>query len=533
MSKLWGYSFWSKVAMILPLTSAIASIIHTNTAIAQLSEDIISTDDLVEVQGQVTSVSQLSDVQPTDWAFQALQSLVERYGCIAGYPDGTYRGNRAMTRYEFAAGLNACLERINELIAASVVDKVTREDLAVLQRLQEEFAAELATLGGRIFALEARTAELEANQFSTTTIFGGEAIFGFAGAVGRNPPGTGDNHQATLHYLLRLGTVSSFSGLDRLRIGFVSGNFENRGLAGTLENPGLGDMALLSYQSDTNDQLFLDYLEYRFPAFNNRVVFTVRPVGFSLSNVLTANSPFFDSGRGAISRFGEGSPLFKIGALDGGAGFDWLVTDKVRLQVAYGTRGTSDARLGISHSDHSALGVQLLLKPSANTLAGLTYINAYSANGRLDTLTGSFSADTSGLLDEPMNFNAVGGSFQWRIKSNITLAAFGGVTFGESTTSNAYANTTTYSLSLGWSEPFGRNGDLFAFIFGQPPKLVAGRNLPLGEDRDTSLHFETFYRFRVSDYIWVTPGVFMVTNPEHNANNDTVVIGVLRTTFLF
>ncbi|MDJ0676596.1 MAG: iron uptake porin, partial [Calothrix sp. MO_167.B42] len=56
---------------------------------------------------QVTSVSQFSDVQPTDWAFQALQSLVERYGCIAGYPNGTYRGNRALTRYEFAAGLNA------------------------------------------------------------------------------------------------------------------------------------------------------------------------------------------------------------------------------------------------------------------------------------------------------------------------------------------------------------------------------------------------------------------------------------------
>jgi hypothetical protein len=51
---------------------------------------------------QVTSVSQLSDVQPTDWYFQALQSLVERYGCIAGYPDGTYRGDRALTRGEFA-----------------------------------------------------------------------------------------------------------------------------------------------------------------------------------------------------------------------------------------------------------------------------------------------------------------------------------------------------------------------------------------------------------------------------------------------
>ena len=77
------------------------------TPVAELSEETGS-------MGQVTSVSQFSDVQPTDWAFQALQSLVERYGCIAGYPNGTYRGNRAMTRYEFAAGLNACLNRVNE-----------------------------------------------------------------------------------------------------------------------------------------------------------------------------------------------------------------------------------------------------------------------------------------------------------------------------------------------------------------------------------------------------------------------------------
>jgi len=40
-----------------------------------------------ESMSQVTSVSQLSEVKPTDWAFQALQSLVERYGCIAGYPN--------------------------------------------------------------------------------------------------------------------------------------------------------------------------------------------------------------------------------------------------------------------------------------------------------------------------------------------------------------------------------------------------------------------------------------------------------------
>ncbi|MFZ4666644.1 MAG: iron uptake porin, partial [Prochlorotrichaceae cyanobacterium] len=123
---------------------------------------------------QVRSVNQLSDVKPTDWAYQALRSLVERYGCIAGYPDGTFRGNRAMTRYEFAAGLNACLDTVNELIASATADLATQEDLLVLQRLQEEFQAELATLRGRVDALEARTSELESNQFSTTTKLAGE-----------------------------------------------------------------------------------------------------------------------------------------------------------------------------------------------------------------------------------------------------------------------------------------------------------------------------------------------------------------------
>ena len=77
--------------------------------------------------GQVNSVSQFRDVQPTDWAFQSLQSLVERYGCIAGYPNGTYRGNRTLTRYEFAAGLNAWLERGNELIVSVFKQKTAYE----------------------------------------------------------------------------------------------------------------------------------------------------------------------------------------------------------------------------------------------------------------------------------------------------------------------------------------------------------------------------------------------------------------------
>lgn len=115
-------------------------------------------------RNQVTSVSQLSNVQPTDWVFLALQAVVKRYGCLAGYPNNSLRGNRTITRYEFAARVDACLSGLKEQIAA-----LSGDDLATFTRLQAEFAAELATLRGRIDALEAQTTQLEASQFSPTT----------------------------------------------------------------------------------------------------------------------------------------------------------------------------------------------------------------------------------------------------------------------------------------------------------------------------------------------------------------------------
>ncbi|MFN5964409.1 MAG: iron uptake porin, partial [Pseudanabaena sp.] len=141
----------------------------------------------------VTSVSQLTDVKPTDWAFTALQSLVERYGCIAGYPDRTFRGKQATSRYEFAAGLNACLDKVNEIIAAGLADKVSKDDLAAIKKLQEECAAELATLRGRVDALDAKVTKLEAQQFSTTTKLNATVIFALADTFGG--VGTGTNAQ--------------------------------------------------------------------------------------------------------------------------------------------------------------------------------------------------------------------------------------------------------------------------------------------------------------------------------------------------
>ena len=88
---------------------------------------------------QVTNVNELRDVAPSDWAFEALRSLVDRYGCIVGFPDQTYRGNQPLSRYEFAAGLNFCLNQIERLIAAS--EAVIREDIETINRLMKEFEA--------------------------------------------------------------------------------------------------------------------------------------------------------------------------------------------------------------------------------------------------------------------------------------------------------------------------------------------------------------------------------------------------------
>lgn len=64
-----------------------------------------------------------------------------------------------------------------------------------------------------------------------------------------------------------------------------------------------------------------------------------------------------------------------------------------------------------------------------------------------------------------------------------------------------------------------------------PPKLLdIDRGL---DDPDTSLHFEGFYTFRVNEYIAINPGFYVITNPEHDSRNDTILVGLIRTVFSF
>jgi hypothetical protein len=117
-----------------------------------ITASVVATTSLVApAMAQVTSVKQLSDVQPTQWSYQAITNLVERYGCVAGYPNGTFRPGQPATRAELATLTNACLDRISEYQSAA--------DAALASALRAEFAKELAITNTRVSALEVATAQ--------------------------------------------------------------------------------------------------------------------------------------------------------------------------------------------------------------------------------------------------------------------------------------------------------------------------------------------------------------------------------------
>ncbi len=501
--------------------------------------------------GQVTSVTQLSDVQPTDWAFQALQSLVEKYGCIVGYPDGTFRGQRALTRYEFAAGLNACLDRVNELIAAATADLATKEDLAVLQKLQEEFAAELATLRGRVDNLEARTAQLEATQFSTTTKLRAEAIFGLSNAFGDGkayPPldqaadfGFQDsdlnrrsvNDNTVFSNRLRLGLATTFTGEDLLWTRLDAGNTND-----FLRATGT-PMATLSYAYDNGNDIQLGQLYYKFP-IGDRIQMTIGTAGMDFDDISpTTFNPVYGDGTNAISRFADRNPfVYRAGTgSNAGAGVNfWFGKDrKVALTAAYlaSDAGNPSDKNGLFNGDSTIVG-QLMFAPSESLELGFAYTHSYYPGGDLpglSALTGSWNANAP-FGRSATSMNTYNGMLNWRISPKF---AFGGwVGFGDAhneSGASRNADLWTWAAVLAFPD-LGKEGNLGGLVIGMPPQ-VTSNDRGRFEDEDTSLHIEGFYKFQVNDFIAITPGVYVITNPNHNSNNDTVWVGTLRTTFQF
>ncbi len=533
---------FSKNCSLAISVAAAASALICGAANAQASKEseivrAAGADTLVEqVQMQpntvvqnVTSVSQLSDVKPTDWAFTALQSLVERYGCIAGYPDRTFRGKQATTRFEFAAGLNACLDKINEIISAGLSDKVGKEDLATLQKLQEEFAAELATLRGRVDALDAKTAKLEAQQFSPTTKLVGEATFNLA---------AGGSSNVVFQNRGRLQLVSSFTGKDVLFTRLTFGNI-GTGFTGVLGTT----QGRFTYDGQAGNTVLLDRLHYVFSPIDNVRVTAMASLAGHHFYADTFNSGLEAGGgaTGSLTRFAERNPIYRFGLGGQGIGLTYQASPSIDLTAGYIARGGNDVATGLFGGSYSGLA-QLVVKPSKDFRFGISYLRGYdpAAGNRFNlggtgTNLANFTPD-SGLpnaaLNSAISSDSYGFQALYDLSPSFSLRGWVGYTKAQLLNLGS-ADILNYALVLAFPD-LGSKGSLGALIVGAEPYLTS-LNVPGNPDfrRDVPISIEAQYKYAVSRNISITPGLIVVFNRNQNSDIGNALIGVLRTTYTF
>jgi hypothetical protein len=526
MPKLFQSAIAFSAFLLLPLSSAIAQELADSLAPA-VSPDPMS---------QVTNVSELADVSPTDWAYQALQSLVERYGVISGYPDKTFRGNRALNRYEFAAGLNSAMNRIDEILRTLPQQYVTQQELEILKQLQAEFAKELAVVRGKLSAID--TGQRLVEPFSTTTKLTGEAVFSIAGvssADKADDSGDPTDSDITFSNRVRLNFDTSFAGKDRLRTRLQAGNISR------IDRAAGTDMARLAYQSDTDGEVEISRLEYRTPITKKATLY-VSAIGGSLNDFANTFNPFLSgSGEGSLSRFGQRNPIYRIGG-GAGVGLEYEFNDDISLTVGYLGSDLNDPEQGFNKSAYSAIA-QLSLEFSKTFGMGLTYVRSFNS---LNTSTGSelandpFDDESEAITADSFGIQAAiafGNSKAPAPSKKLSIAGWAGFTRAKAADLDGDPKASIFNWAVTLALPdLLKEGNLAGLAIGQPPKLTSNDFAPDGEaleDKDTSMHFELFYRHRANDFISITPGIIFIANPEHNRNNDDIFIGTIRTTFNF
>ena len=481
-------------------------------------------DDLTsDSMSQVTNVNQLRDVSFESWAYEALRSLVDRYGCIAGYPNQTYRGNKALSRYEFAAGLNSCLNQIERLIASS--EAVIREDIETINRLTQEFEAELAAIDGRIDSLESRTAFLEDNSFSTTTKLQGEVAFTLAQAFGDD-----FDSQVVFTDKIRLQLVSSFTGKDSLITRLTAGNIANsfQDETGTREGR-------FAHDGPGGNNVVVDRLHYNFSVDKLKITtMAVLAAHHFYADVFNDGLNTGGGANGALTRFSERSPIYRhgISRSSTGIGLRYSFGKIAEISAGYiAPNGSNPSEgAGLFNGTYSALG-QVVLKPVDSLKLGVTYLRGYDTTGGTTLWGGTGTNLANSSLGAPTTNDTIGGQFQWDITSGISLRGWFSYTDVDTVDDNSEKEILNYAGALVFPD-LGKEGNLGAVIVGAEP-YVTQINDDDPEDDDVPFHIEAFYRYQLNDNISITPGFVWLTSPNQSNDNDDIFIAALRTTFKF
>ncbi len=445
-------------------------------------------------QEQVTSVTQFSDVYPTDWAYQALSNLVEQYGCVAGYPSGTFSGNRAMTRYEAAALLSACLDRITE---------VTDE----LRSLIKEFESELAIIKGRVDGLEARVGELEATQFSTTTKLKGYTAWVAGAAEGFDDD---EGEAFTLNYDLRLALKTSFTGEDMLTTVLRAGNF----------GPSVWDEGLTFVETamSSGGHVKIGRLFYTFPVGENLTVTAGPVVRTDDAGMYAGYATFYPSDL-LLDFFTYGGAWATNNLAGAGAGLGGVYT--------FGDSGFSVSGNYVAW-DGSSTG--LGRDETASTSSWQLFYEGEVFEGKFLAQAGYAYAQNVGLTIGTDKAAAEAGDTRhgyslaaaWQpADAGFIPSVSGGWSVSDPDDSDE--DIQGWYVGLEWSDVFVE-GNSFGTAIGQAPKV---------SDDDYNSMWEIFYKFVVTDNITITPTYFIIDEYSGSLTSDYVQGAYVKTTFTF
>jgi Carbohydrate-selective porin, OprB family len=470
-----------------------------------------------------------------EWAVTALQSLSERYGCAAPPAQG-------MTRSEFATILSSCIVKMEEAVAERAVGTV-KEDIATLQSLQQEFASELATLIIRIDEKADKS-----KQFSTTTKLVGEVVFVAADTFGDRTSTSGDPTVPVFGYRARLNFDTSFMGKDQLRIRVQARDvpqFSGATSTGT-------NMTRLAVDGSSTSAFSVDDFFYKFPVGDNTTAWVIAN-GYGTNNLAPTLSPTASSGTGAISRLGRFSPIYRL--TDGpGVALQHKFSDEVNLSLSYRARNATNQTPGngLFNGNYGAFA-QLTVKPSQNFDVGVQYANAYFPAGTpavagtattpfIPAVSSANAAGTTGSAFAQQPFvtgtatqtNTYGVVSSYRLSPGFNISGWAGLTEARGQggpNAGQSASVSNWMVTLGFPD-LGQKGNFGALMVGMPPKATSNDNVAR-RDLGTSTHIEAYYLHRLTDNIAITPGILVITNPNHNSANPTQVVGVIRSTLSF
>jgi hypothetical protein len=451
---------------------------------------------------QVTSINQFTDIRKTDWAYQALSNLVEKYGCVAGYPNLTYKGGQAMTRFEAAALLNACLDRVTE----------TTDEL---QRLLNEFKSELAVLKGRVDGLDAKVGQLEATQFSTTTKLKGEATFVLGGVPGLETNDGGNVGNTTFNYDLRLNFDTSFTGKDLLRTRLRSGNFSSDPFGSS------SSLFKLDKAESTDRTVEIDRLYYQFPV-SKSVTLTAGPL---VRNTEMAWVP--SAYKSEILDFFAvaGAPGVYNKSTGAGVGAQYVGKNGIVAGLNYVAQNGDDSETGVFDSDGALNLLAQVGYKASNWGVGVGY--RYGSEGtRPRTYNGLLGA--SGALVDGQESNSVAINAYWQpLQSGWVPSISAGYGYNGVSGSVGATDATdsqSWFVGLQWDDAFAA-GNTAGIAVGQAPTAETD-----GVNDATILEF--FYKFQVTDNISITPALFYVDNNQRYQDSGKFG-GVIQTKFTF